>query len=172
MPLTLAKKVPVRAEHTGNASEDRAQILARQASQSHEITKSAVKALANYVSGDLAADASTTGASLVDLMSVTITSTLASGFLIAEFCCGFNKPTIAATARFVVNVDGVDIRGTDFTVDTVGGAGNVNILVRVPAKAGAHVVKVRWFTNSGTVRINAKSSPLNEFATLLVREAF
>jgi hypothetical protein len=170
MTAALGRKVPMRVEHTGNASGDRAQRMAQQVGQSHEVTKTLVAAISNYAGVDLTQDTTTSSTALVPLLAVGLKTLLASGSLLITFSASFNKATIAGPAVFVVNVDGVSYRGCVVTC-AAAASDTAHILLRVPVKAGAHTVTVLWQVNSGTLRIATKTVPLNEFATLLVQEA-
>lgn len=155
-----------KPQHTGDATIDRIQ-----SSLGDVIAylKSLVWA-ANDAWVDLAVDVTTSSTTLVPLLSTTISTSLPSSHLFVELNTGFGKPTGAGTVAFTVAVDGKDVRGTAFTVDTASGASNLTILARVPVTAGKHTVSARWLAATGSVRINAQSLPLNEYASLYAWE--
>lgn len=161
----------MRAEHTGNASGDRAQRMAQQVSQSHEITKELVQALANYAYAELAADV-TLGASAgvySDLLTVNLATSLPSGSLTITFSTSSTHVTNTGSNYFRVMVDGVAKRGAYATIGTLNFGVCALQVLRVPVTAGNHVVKLQWSTDFSSARINAKSS-VAEHANLLVQE--
>lgn len=169
MTASLAKKVAVRIEHTGDPAKDRAQLLARQNTQSHEQTRIIVAALMNRVFAALAVDVAIGVAAYVALLSTTITTVLAKGNIDIHFTASGANSTATANARFLVLVDGVAVKGT-YGFTNAGDAFSAALVVRVAVTAGPHTIAVQWKSDAGAARINAKSVQ-EEHAHLLVAEA-
>jgi hypothetical protein len=169
MAATLPKKVPFRREHTGDPAMDRMQRLAQATASAHELTKTIVAALMNRVYAALAVDVTIGIAAYAALFSATITTLLPTGNLDIIFTASGANSTATANMRFLVLVDNVSVGGT-YGFTNAGQTFCSTIAVRVPVKAGKHVVTVQWKSDAGAARINAKTVA-EEHAHLLLQES-
>ena len=167
MSANLPKKVALRQEPTGNAQADRAQLQGREVARAHEITKGVVAALANRAYVALTKDTLLNIAAYATLLSVNITTSLTSGFLVIQWSLAAGNAS-ACSLFFQVLVDNIVQKGT--RVDVVaGGGGAPSMVLRVPVTKGAHTVALQWKTNVNGAHCNAAST-VEEHASLLVQE--
>lgn len=115
------------------------------------------------------ADTTTSSASYVELMSTTITSAMASSYLVLSFTASGVKSTNAGTVTFQIVVDGTAVKGCSIGTLTATWHWNAAIVVRVPVVAGLHTVRIDWATTTASVRVNA-ASLVDEHASLHVFE--
>lgn len=169
MTTALPKRVAVRVEHTGDTSQDRAQRLARDVANAHELTKAFVAILANRSYAALATDTTIAAAAYATLLTAQIMTLAPTGFLLVTFTASGLKTTAQGTISFQVLLDGVPVKGMH-----VGeGASfqfSASMLVRAPVKAGPHTVQLQWQTNISGAQINA-ASVNEEHASMLVQES-
>lgn len=166
---TLARKVAFRAEHTGNAGQDRAQRLAQQTATAHEQTKNVVAALMNHAYATLVTDTTIATAAYATLLTATITTVLPTGHLVLSFSASGGKTTGAGTAFFELFVDGVLVKGCYVQVP-LNVAFATSMVARAAVSKGTHTVLLKWRTDVSSLRINAASIG-EEHAHLLVQEA-
>ena len=162
----MAAALPAhRGEHTGSAALDRIQSNVRD-------LISFVRALGwltrrAYVA--LAVDRSLVTTYAWDtLIETNVVTVQKAGFLLVQYTTSGVQNSFAGTVFFQVLVDGVVIKGTYFTANA-GWAFCCSQVLVVPVVAGAHNVKLQWYTNVTNARISAKSVP-SEHASLLLQE--
>lgn len=170
MTAVLAKKVAVRQELTGVASQDRAQRMAQQVGQAHELTKAVVTALANSTFERLTTDVTiATSASYATLLTATIDTTLTSGNLDISFSASGQKITNNGSALFRILVDGVAARGMATTCAAVTSSWAMSLVDQVAVTKGPHTVLLQWRTDTSSLRILAASTA-EHHACLRVQE--
>lgn len=162
----MAAALPAhRGEYTGNTALDRIQSNVRDLISSVRalgwLTRRAYVALAT----DRTLAVINVWETLIETSVITVQKT---GFLLVQYTTSGLRPSPAGTVSFQVLVDGVTIKGTYFTASANGAFCCSQILV-VPVVAGAHAVKLRWYTNVVNVRISAKSVS-SEHASMLLQE--
>lgn len=167
-----AAKVAQQRTHTGSFTGDQAQRQAQIATVKTNAHVDAIAVLNNRAYVALTVDSTLAGSAGVytTLLTTSLTTLLATGFVIVTFTASCTHNNAGATTYFKVFVDGVAVRGCYATVTAGGEAFCEAILIRVPVTKGTHVVLLKWSTDNNTVRINAKTSA-NEHAAMLVQEA-
>jgi hypothetical protein len=166
---TLPRKVAKIAEFTGHAPADRAQVMAQRVGAAHEQTKAYVQVLANRVYGALTVDTTTASGTYSTLITASITTLLATGFLLIHVSACGDKTTNAGIISLQVVVDGVVAKGT-YTAVAANSQFAVPLQWRVAVAKGPHVVTLQWKTSTANATINAVSVN-EEHATMLVQES-
>lgn len=171
MTAVLPKKVAVRQEFTGVVAQDRAQRMAQQVGQAHELTKAVVAALANSTFERLTTDVTiATSASYATLLTATIDTTLPSSELAIFFTASGQKITNNGSALFRVLVDGVAARGVITTCGAVTSSWAIALVDQVAVTKGPHTVLLQWRTDTSSLRILAATTA-EHHACLRVHEA-
>lgn len=121
------------------------------------------------VFAEIAADATFTSATFVDVLTAAIT-TLGSTKLVINSSFALSNSSTNTTHHFRITVDGVAKRGCGVRyINAPGVAGAIALLVTGLA-AGAHTVKLQARVDSGTLRIRPVTAPDDEHASLVVQE--
>jgi len=108
---------------------------------------------------------------LVALLTVPVITAGGTSLEIQADTSG-DSDTVNAGADFVVNVDGLDIRGFGWTTSAQGRIESGGITLKVPVPiAGLHTVILRWAARGGGfARIFPTTRPASDHASLFVRE--
>lgn len=168
-----ARKIAYRREHTGTFAGDQQQRSAQKAGFELNAKEKRLQVLENRAYVQLAANQTLAGSAGVytTLLTTTITTLLASGFLILTFTASGTHPTTAnATTYFKLLVDGAYVQGAYVTNGIANAAWTAAIVVRAAVTKGAHTVTLQWSTDNNSARI-APLTSTNEHADLLVQEA-
>jgi hypothetical protein len=108
-----------------------------------------------YIAGSTS-DPTTTSASFVDLPDMTISLTSAGGPIALWFSGTFSISVTTAVAQIAFGLDGTDVGG--MFVPQPGAANQImhagNLYLATGLSVGAHTLKCRWNTCSGTLNAN------------------
>lgn len=120
----------------------------------------------------LALDASTISAVLAPLVSLAIvTGAGGASRLLLWVCISVECSTSAANVIFDVQVDDVSQEGAQIRVPANNQPNSCAIMFRTAILApGAHTIRLRWSTSSGTVSCFAATKPLLEHAMITALE--
>ncbi len=162
-------KLAINRQHTGQFAQDQAQRLAQQVAVKANGHTSLLNALTNSAYVPLTTDVTISVAAYATLLSVPITTFLASGSLVINVSTSSLHQTGVGTNFFQVLVDGTPIKGTYVTGGT-GYAVSASMVLRVPVRMGSHVVTLQWRTDANTARI-AAATINEEHAHLFVQES-
>ncbi len=160
----MATEPSHRNEQTGQPGLDRIQANVRSLIEF-------VKSLAwlsqrAYVA--LATNVSINAAAYAALISTTITTARARGYIVCHLTASGVEVTNAGTVYFQILVDTVVAKGVWSTVGA-GAAFSTALVVRVPVVAGLHTVAVQWKSSVNGARINAATA-VEEHANLSIHE--
>lgn len=162
-------KLPLGRVQTSTFEGDQMQKQARLASQKANSLEPRVATLENTAYAALAANTTIGVAAYATLLTATITTVLASGYLDLQFTVSGVQVTSAGTAYFTAYVDGTAAVGA-YTTVAAGAAFCASAIARVRVRAGRHTVRVDWRSSVANARINA-ATVTEEHARLFVREA-
>lgn len=170
--MSTAPKLAQRLANPGSFATEQQQRLAQDTARKVNSFSDMLNAMVNRSYVALATDATLAGSALVftTLLTSSITTVLASGFLIITFTASGTHALGGATTYFRVTVDGVTARGAYVTVSAAGYAFTAAIMVRVPVTRGAHAVLAQWSTDNNSSRIRPATN-VSEHAGMLVQEA-
>lgn len=170
--MSTATKLAQRSVHTGTFAGQQQQRLAQDAARQVNSHADMLNALVNRSYTALAVDASLAGSALVytALFSASITTVMATGYLLMTFTASGTHTFLGATVDFKLLVDNVLTKGAYVTVRGAGDAFSVAIVSRVAVTRGAHTVRVDWSTDNSTARLRPATVD-REHAALLVQEA-
>lgn len=120
---------------------------------------------------DLLVDADRNNASLITLLTLGVITAGGTSLEIQADTSGDNTDDDAG-ADFVINVDGVDIRGFAWTTSAADRIESGGITLKVPVPlAGLHTVILSWGTRGGgTAQIHPATRPRSDHASLFLRE--
>lgn len=168
--MSTIGKLAVRRVHTGEFKVDQQQRLAQQAAQKLNSQADMLNAMLNRGYGALAVDTTlATSASYATLATATITTVLASGYLLITATASGVQLTNAAVDQFQITVDGVVIKGC-YQSSAINGGFSVALVVRVAVTRGLHTVLWQAKCTSSSLRVNA-ATVNDEHAHVLVQEA-
>ncbi len=165
----MSTKLPIGRTHTGSFTGDNAQRQAQVASIKANEHVDAIAVLNNRSYVALATDNTFAAAAYATLLTASITTLLARGFIIVTFSASGVQITNVASDEFQIVVDGVVVKGC-YVSNAVNFAFVASMVVRVPVVRGPHTVKLQVKCTANSLRINAKTIN-EEHAHMLVQEA-
>lgn len=164
-----SSKLAYERSHTGQLPMEQAQRLGQKAAQEINHLIDEITVLKNRGYAALTTDVTINIAAYAPLLTTTIRTLLANGFVILTLTASGAQAAGAGTIYFQILVDDVVVKGVWSTVGA-GDAFSVSLLARVAVRAGNHVVKVQWRTSVNGARVNAATS-VEEHAHVLAQEA-
>jgi hypothetical protein len=133
-------------------------------SSNWQIVFSHIYPTTSYV--QLTTDSTTSSATFVSLLSLTIITSGNTSLLVRTSFSGDNSSASAAQNLFAIFVDSTQVIAGEITVST--GANQSGALeYKTPIlSAGSHTVELRWATSLGTARIRPITNPNTDNASL------
>jgi hypothetical protein len=118
---------------------------------------------------EITADTTTTSASFVDLLTVTLTTGANSLLIMAA--ANISNASANVNVQVRVTLDGVAQRGSLTRSPSASGCQAVAITLKRTVSAGSHTIKVQWLTASSTAQCRPITAAVDkEHASLLVQE--